>query len=595
MTSLHKSIFRYIVSWVAIFGVTFGIFSVAHASRVTELEQYYIDRVTDILKTRFPEKPFTVFVAVDTGREESNRKQTRRTEGTKTQLPFLEMDQEQLEIWDRPDIPLGTLISELRAVDIDVKIDSSMTDSEIDELKTSLVKQLRLDDRSDKIQITRMTWTDIDKYKNIRWIGGTIGLSLLLIFGLFWFLARLSVGNLVRGLAKPLAELGQNTKAFAQEALHLASDNGTSSKTPAFSGDSEKEEELSLGNNILELRKAALQVLERNMAIFEKPDARLMELLERKGAEEPHVMGSILAELNEKALKALFKFGWGNWWFVALSQPGPLTGKSVQILSEIDKLRLRRQFLESEAAKTDELREAGLALCRLNSFELAEVFKDTPIEKAEPVLNLLPKSNGLAVAKQIFPGQWALFVQSNRKSESLDENLVKYLVMQSYQIKALRDESEVGVFFADLDFANYLDSASPRDERDFYTVLPVNSRIAMERIPFFQVFDSATDVKRTLGPLLNVRDWALVLFNCDIQDRNSLMEQFSERLRFQINESIGEINPFNLDTVRLRKLRRQIVKACVDQSETLSNMIDVGEASAPAPTAGATSPAKKAA
>ena len=539
----------------------------ASASRTTEIEEFYSQKVTEILNTRFPDRPFTVFVTVDTGREELTRLDASNRKGkTTTRLPYLEWEQEELDLWDRMDVPIGTLISQLKSVKIDISIDSSLTDADVTELKTNLAKQLKLDERADSISITKMQWLQAEKYRTFSWVALFFALALTLTLTGFWLLTKLSVRNLVRGLSKPIQEIGQSTQKFANDAISLASDmaNGAAATPSRDNKESAttQDTEMDFGANLLEIRKNAIELINRNQDLFAQPDSRLMEFLERQGQEDPRTVGSVLAELPETTLHTLFRFGVGQWWFVALSQPGPLTAKSIQILSEADKLRLRRHFsADSSLRKNDDFRRAGVIFSRLRDEELASLFADLPIDIAQSVFELMPRTLALAVAKKMFPGQWAVFLETNKKNKPIDAPLLAHLEKQAQEINPLRTEAQIQVFFQDWDLANYLDLANPRDEKDFYTVLPENSVIRRERTPFFKVVEAPPKLLRVLGPSLTVRDWAQVLYGFEPYDRDKFLTAFTDRLRFQVNDAIKQVDPFNLNQVLIRGLRRQIIKA----------------------------------
>ena len=109
---------------------------------------------------------------------------TENNKGAVANLPYWD-DAESLDVWDRTDVTLGVLIAELKSVNINVKIDASLTDIEIKELQSNIATQLKLDQRSDIISVTRLEWNDAEKYRNIKWLGSFLALSILgLLFAL---------------------------------------------------------------------------------------------------------------------------------------------------------------------------------------------------------------------------------------------------------------------------------------------------------------------------------------------------------------------------------------------------------------------------
>lgn len=543
------------------------------ASRVPELEEHFIARVSHLLQMRFPNTPFTVFVTLDTGKETRSRKElkeVRRGEGTGTRLPYLDIDEEEIDIWDRPDLPIGTLISQLQSIKIRVQIDSSLNDSQLNEIKDNIARQLKLDERYDAIEVTRMNWSvpkQEERSSPLILVYLFVG---LMVAGLVLYLiARVSIQGLVKGLAKPISEVGRSTAAMAKGALAATSPDPQSSATPR-EADSELKDAAD-GLSLVDIRKNALELLERNRLLFENPDSRFMSFIETKGAEDPPQMGAILAELDEKSLKYLFKFGIGEWWFTALSQPAPMTSTAVQILSEVDRLRLRRHFFDESKLKSyEEYREAGLIFGRLSNEQLISIFRGNSMEMLMPIFELMPRQKALAVAKRVFPGQWATLLDQKKDVPTIDKSTLESLMSKAIREKPLRSESELYHFFLDQDLIRYLDLAPPDDEREFYTVLPYDSNITRYRTPFFKVFESPDDVLRLIGPHLTSSEWAVALADCDIRERNTLMTHFPDRMKFMIREHWQTLDPEKIDEHQLRVVRRKIVKAYEEISELIA-------------------------
>lgn len=546
----------------------------AFASRVPEIEKFYSDQVSEILSRRFPDKPFTVFVTVDTGRQQFDRKamSQRNTDKSGYKLPYTEWEAEEIDLWERTDLPLGTLIAQLQSVKIDVKVDSTLSEAEVEDLKQAIAKQLRLDDRADSVMISRMEWTEQERRQELYTEAVKWGGVLTLLFVLAFMLARLSVRHLVKGLSKPIQEIGLSTKKFADEALNLASDlslgagQGAREVGELGQGDDDN----LLGSSILEVRKNALELLERNRDLFQNPDAHLLEFLEKRGSEDPKVMGSILAELNESELLEIFRYGKGEWWFVALSNPGVLNAKSLKVLNEVDRLRMRRHFAEATDTfkESDAETKALLVLSRLPESKLSELCQGMSPDSIFPVLIHLPKRLSLATAKAAFPGHWARFLEYDENTSKFDPSVLKELAQKSLREVPLRNVEEIRNFFNELDTATYLDSAPPEDERDFYKVLPESSKIRKFRFPFFKIIEGEKDVLKTLGPVLNVPEWAQVLYECDERDRDKILTVLPERLSYQIRQVLKALAPEQVDHMLVARARRSLIRFYLEQQHT---------------------------
>tara|TARA_Y100001935_G_C17294140_1_gene505127 strand:- start:735 stop:2297 length:1563 start_codon:yes stop_codon:yes gene_type:complete len=500
-----------------------------------------------------------------------------RAEEKTTQLPYWYENEGETDPWERMDVPLGTLIKQVRSVSVNVKVDASLSDGELDELKDNLVKHLKLDPVVDRIEITRMNWSDQERFRDFKWVGGALAFSLLLLIGMTWLMSRLAINKLISGLSKPISDIGSSTQKFADKALNMATDMGNASRVNERKLSTVEKPNIDLPTdiNLVEIRDAALELLDRNRHLFESPDADFIDFLERKGGADPIAMGSILAELKQDTLKSLFRFGKGSWWYKAIAQPAPLTALSLSLLGEIDRLRVRRHFSKSQNMENQMFREFALILHRVDEEKIEGFLRGEPLEKVGPVLSLLPRDQCLSLAKMIYPGQWAIFLSSETpKDWVLDADFLKEIEEKSLAVAPLRDNEEIQSFFEDLDLMSFLDSASPRDERDFYQVLPLDSRIVRERFPFYSVVDANDRQIKVISGLFSPHEWAVALSSCDTSDRRQVLEKLPERLKFQIIELFKMRNYEKWDEVEVRLVRRGITQAFLQESERLQTETD---------------------
>jgi hypothetical protein len=301
-----------------------------------------------------------------------------------------------------------------------------------------------------------------------------------------------------------------------------------------------------------------------------------MDFLNKRGRRDAETVGSILAELPKDSLKHLFENGSGDWWFVAIAHPGPLTPKSISILSEIDKMRLRMTFNESSklAQVQQEFKEEGLIFSRIPVTNLADIFQDLEIDKALAIFEVMPRTKALALAKEMYPGQWAAFLlEKKNKHEPIDRALLsKYMVDAQMRFPKRKDEA-IQKFFEEMDLSIYLDSANTRDERDFYVALPKDSNILDTRTPFFSVFDASKAVLKALGTALAPSDWAMVLTHVEHHEKEKLLSSLPERLAFRIHEDSRRVKVSPQDEPHIRFLKRTLVAAYID--ETNKSQTDV--------------------
>ncbi len=540
--------------------------SFGQASRVPEVESYLMDKVSSLLRNRFPDKPFTVWVKVDTGKKDSDRKGWKEEKKDSARLPYLDFEDSgevEIDFWDRTDIPIETMIGHLEKISIRITVDSSLLDEELKELQEAIAAQLKLVPGSDIIEITKKDWINKEVNESRRMIALGAFALMLLLFGCLYWLSRLSVKQLVSGITKPISEIGESTKEFASSALDSAAGITSSGSTSEEDDADERRKGKSLNANLLQIRKNALELLERNRDILLKPDAEVMSFFERHGEDEPGQVGAILTEVDEEVLKTLFKYGKGSWWYVALAQPMPIDEVGLGILSELDRLRIRRHFSKSKQNESKEVAEVGLVFARLTMDEVQEVFSGISIEKAEGILNILPRTKALAIAKKLFPGQWAVFLDTSKKLKPIDMDLLKKLETKALETAPLREEFEIEAFFRDLDLVRFLDSANTRDEKEFYMVLPKDSRIRSDRTAYFTVFEAPKEVIKLMGPTVDIRDWAYALSAAEPSERDFVYNNLNDRQSFLVKEEVKSLMQSELDPARVRIAKRRVLKAFI--------------------------------
>lgn len=535
----------------------------AQASRVAEVEDYFHTRTYTFLQSRFPDKPFSIVVSIDTGRVEPTRKEFRMMKDSGVDLPFwYETEDENVNIWDRPDVSLGRLIKETKKIKIDIKVDASLSDEEVGELQSALATQLKLDPDSDSIVVTKMSWANQERYRNLQWVGGTFAVIMAALFLAFWLLTRIHVSRLIKGLSQPIKEIGQSTKKFASNALNMAQPQMPARPSKPEESASEKATDLADGSTMMELRKSCMVLIDKNIEMFKVPDPHMMSFIEKEGERHPGAMGSILAELDEDILKGLYKHGIGQWWFRAIALPTPLNGHSLEILARLERLRMRKHFSDEKSADGSgkAMRELGLDLCRMNCEDIAKALEGLPIEKAGYILNQLPTNLELGTAKILFPGQWAVFLESHTKFEVPESKILDFVRERAKSIHPPRNENDIKNFFNDLDLVDYLDTADPRDEKDLYRALHDGSRIRQERTPFYEILESQESFIPLLGSEMSLDQWVSALNHVQLSDREFFLNQLPEKLRYQINNRYKEVEPGEISDNQVRSARRKLTK-----------------------------------
>lgn len=511
--------------------VSLSMLPTAFASVVPEIEDYYNKKASDFIQTRFPQRPYTVFVKVDTG-DTRNVKRGELADRKTTSLPYLDVSEEGNDFWSRSDVPLASFLPYLKTVYVKIELDAHLTDSEFNTFKEDLFKHLKLSVATDKIEVAQMAWSAQNEFIPRNYIYGlAVGIPFLLIL-MFMAITRMSVHSLVKGLAEPLKNISKSTEAFAGQSAAI----GQGKKS--FDSDIGKRE---FAGSDAE-REQIIDLLEKTKPFFNDLDGKTLSFIEKWGAQFPVAMGAVLVEMNTELVKELFRWGTGGWWTQALTQPGQWNKKVFMILTEAHHEMRKQELMAQKTVVSSDEKMLSLALARLNPREIGIILKGKSLEAVEPVLALLPQEVVINVCKYMYPGEWGKIIEkSNQGKKALTEALRKEVYKKAVEIKTLRDDADVSLLFLESDLVKYLNAASTKDEREVYRTLPEKSNIIQNRFPFYRTFEAPSEVMKKLTADISLEDWATALIDCDREEIDKLTSYFTDRQKFLVKTMTAEL------------------------------------------------------
>lgn len=501
----------------------------AFASVVPEIEDYYNKKTTDFIQTRFPQRPFTVFIKVDTG-ETKNVKRGELPDKKTKNLPYLDVSEEG-DFWSRTDLPLASFLPYLKTVVVKVEVDAQLTDAEFYKFKEDLFAYLKLSAATDKIEVTQMKWTAQNEFLPRQYLYAlALGIPLLLML-VFMFITRMSVQSLVRGLSEPLKNISKSTEAFAGQSAIM------SQGKKSFDSEMSRADFLGSDNE----REKIADLLSKTKEHLSDANGKILSFFEKWGAKEPFAVGAILNEMNADVVKELFRWGTGDWWTAALTRPSQWNGTVLMILTEAHHEMRKQELLKQQWLMSADVKMLSMALSRLTAKEIGLVLKGKSLEAIEPLLDLLSHEVVINVCKYMYPGEWGKIIDKGKNGKKpLPEALVKEVYKKALEMKALRDEADVSLLFLEADLVKYLNAAVTKDEREVYRTLPESSRLVKNRFPFFKVFESSTEVLKKLTVDVSLEDWALALADCDREEFEKVIPYFTERQKFMVKSMATE-------------------------------------------------------
>lgn len=514
-----------------IFLIALVLTSVAVASVVPEIEDYYNKKASDFIQTRFPQRPYTVFVKVDTG-DTRNLKRGELAERKTKSLPYLDVTEEGSDFWSRTDIPLAAFLPYLKTVYVKVELDAHITDQEFASFKEDLFEYLKLSAATDKIDVNQMKWSAQSESIPRNYIYAlALGVPFLLIVVLL-VITRMSVHSLVRGLAEPLKNISKSTEAFAGQTAAV------SQGQRSFDSEIGKKDFVGSDNE----REQIADLLEKTKPFFSDLDGKTLSFLEKWGEQHPNAVGAILSEMNADIVKELFRWGTGAWWTAALTQPGQWNSKMFLVLTEAHHEMRKGELLAKKALASNDDKMLSLALARLSAREIGILLKGKSLDAIEPLLNLLPKDVVINVCKYMYPGTWGKIIDKTRKgSVELADSLRKEVYKKAIELKALRDEADVSLLFLEADLVKYLNNATTKDEREVYRSLPEKSNVVVNRFPFYRTFEASAEAFKKIVSDVSLEDWAAAMIDCDRDEIDKVLSFFTDRQKFLLKSMTEQI------------------------------------------------------
>jgi flagellar motor switch protein FliG len=539
-------------------------------SVVPEIEDYYTKKASEYVQTRFPQRPYTVFVKVDTG-DTQNVKRGELADRKAKNLPYLDVVDENNDFWSRTDLPLASFLPFLKTVYVKLELDANLTPQEFESFKQDMFLHLKLSAAADRIEVSQMTWTPQNEFLPRQYmVGLAVGIPVLL-FLIFFGVTRMGVRSLVRGLAEPLKNISKSTEAFAGQSAVM--NQGKKS----FESDFSRKDFIGSENEIEKIT----ELLEKTKPFFADLDGKTLGFVEKWGAESPEAMGAILAEMSAEQVKELFRWGVGDWWTQALTQAGSWDSKMLYILIEAHHEWRRQELLSLKSVVSADEKLLSLSLARLTPKEIGIVLKGKTLETIEPVLALLPQDVMINVCKYMFPGEWGKIIDKKRQVQSsISDSLRKEIYKKAVDIKTLREEKDVSLIYLEADLIKYLNAAVTKDEREVYRTLPVDSNIIKNRFPFYKVFESSQEQLKKLVADVSLEDWAFAMTDCDRDEADKILQLFTDRQKFMLRTMNVEMQNHPQKNERKAAAKRFIALQAIKASATSNVLKDSDQSGA---------------
>ncbi len=505
--------------------------------RVAEVEEKMRDEASRYFTRRFPNEPFFIKVEVNPLRRDMVSGQ--RMEN----LPYFDYESEEsVDEWDDPKTPMSFLRHRVTKVVIELSVPDAFDEVRIAEIKEEVTAYLKLLPFRDDVRVVK-------KFKAAK--PPLITDEMYQLFGGL-LISALVVGFLVRsGLSRMKPTTQSSSPVAAPVASAPASANRervTSHKgSTAVSGDVTFHDPMKT-MDIVHLKHDQIS----KSGTF--PTLSDMITLHGAGEKNPTRLGALLYEMPVEWQKKLFPLGIGQNWLEAFCDPGQIDHECLSLLDRIGK---ERSFSSGSREGEDLL----IQLWRMGEKGI-QFFKRIPQDHAFIILNMMPKSFALGIAKKAFPGAWGRLLENQTAQAVIDLSTMQFYQVQALSIEPPFEWRLLENYRKDRELLKYLDTVSIDDEKDVYDTLPEESFVLRVRPSFAQVFQLEGEVWKNFVASYPLEKWALVVMNSSRNYNRQILDVLDDKQRAVFSQHLKNLDQ-GFALAEQAEWRRTIAEASV--------------------------------
>lgn len=507
--------------------------------RAVEIEKIMQRELQGMLHDILQDQPFYVGVKVTPLRRESAKSQSKES------LPYYDGSEEIVDEWDDPAKTEYELMQRIAKISVKMELPSSLTQSQINDIKNATISRLSLVEGRDGVEIEtkdfpRATTSGPAWYTVIAFL--TLCLIALLYGGMMlWSSKRLSKSIQTIKINPP--ESGAAAAATPQ--LNAFSNYDRPERGSL--GGSENHVQFQDTLRMTEVITGLLKTIHSSPGF---PCLEDMILLEKAVEENSSSTGALLSEFPMPMRHKIFALTFSSYWLKALTEPGKIDSSSFELIN-----RLARVERSTKNQKWEEL----LICCWRLQEKLGSLLRGIDSHDGIAILKGLPQSLSLKIAREIMPGEWAQILKPGDSPIPSPANIEKYL-KTLYASQPLRSSEVLEQYKKDVELMNYLRTADPQIEKEIYGALPTHSTLFNLRPPFYRVLEADAEVLKEFVSQVNIEDWALALMNINKSQRSQIDAHFFDRQKFRFIELLRAYDRSGLSPEITGQVREKIAR-----------------------------------
>lgn len=521
--------------------------------RVSELQDKMTEYARTYLQTRLQGIPFMVTVKLEVLRRKPGSSYVPQAE----KLPYYDLNDEEVrDEWDDPSASIYVLQSRIQKATVLISLPQELKDFEVQEIKDSITTLLRLIPGRDVIMVEQRPWSLGSTFWNYI-IAGTVGLSFLLM-GLL-LISR----QWAKRLASAIQEIKPRDKADSETMTGNLSQVSSAHAVGEQQGGGGGGFGSGSDVNFRDPLRTREFISGRVAEILKNPDfpsLKAMLEMDRLAQRSSRDLGALLMEFPLEKQKEIFALSSSPEWLEAYSEPGELTGESVELADRLCRLNYVKGSKNWE--------HLLIQVWRMGS-DAAKFLREVPKEEATAVLRALPPSVSVPVARLAMPGAWAILLDTSYKAKAISPGRIQDLINQAQNVKPLNSFTALEHYSHERDLLNYLRVASVPEEKDVYGALSNDSFLWKVRPPFFEVLEMPVDDLRKEYNKVSLEDWALALFNVPREARSAIESLMNSKQKFIFSNRLRAIDQQGVDRLTIGTAREKIAKIYAASNENV--------------------------
>lgn len=520
--------------------------------RVMELEDKMVKEASSYFARRYPGDPFFIKVTIQPLRRFADRSNTAHES-----LPYHDTDTEEMvDEWDDPTTSLSALRNRVVKVAVDVSVPTNYDEQRIADIKQEISVYLRLIPFRDDVRVEKKLKVAEKETPHFIYyaVGGVVLASLLFGLMLRWSLGSLKTQN------------SANSSATAAAPSMASMSAATPSQSNSHTNKTDVQGDVTFHDPIktLDIVHIKLKQIEESNTF---PTLKDVIALDSLCEGNPLNLGALIFEFSPESRKQIFKMGRSTNWLHAFTNAGSINHSCMKTLDEMTR---ERDYCSNDRDFEDLLIQVWRLGDKTHSF-----FKSIDQEHAFIILNLIPKSISLQIAKKVFPGAWGKLLENRMSNVVIDPKIARDYLRRALDLEPWFENRILENYKKDKELLSYLDRVNIEDEKDIYETLQKDSFILKVRPAFYKVFELDDSNLQAVIESFPIEKWAMVLMNSSRNYIRIVMDKLDDKKKMVFSTHLKRLDQVGINFNEQNHWKQRIALEAKKYLQENVNNVDV--------------------